>query len=209
MVLANNLFQLALSDLPSPYLSGDYLAAQRVQVVQRRIHPYRVLLAEKAHDAFLAPYLYAGLTRTFDDRRQLLGDQAVHLLPLADAPHNAQQVHVFGKGDTFHIKRHLAVREYLRPHPTVCAEYGELKRRLASQYPDDIEAYCDGKNFHATTGTGGTPVLPASRKRGGCAETTRQINEMICKIKDMGVKFNNQDIINYAESYTQYYPIAG
>lgn len=27
MVLANNLFQLALSDLPSPYLSGDYLAA--------------------------------------------------------------------------------------------------------------------------------------------------------------------------------------
>ena len=133
MVLANNLFQLALSDLPSPYLSGDYLAAQRVQVVQRRIHPYRVLLAEKAHDAFLAPYLYAGLTRTFDDRRQLLGDQAVHLLPLADAPHDAQQVHVFGKGDTFHIKRHLAVREYLRPHPTVCAEYGELKRRLASR----------------------------------------------------------------------------
>lgn len=31
------------------------------------------------------------------------------------------------------------------------------------------------------------------------AETTRQINEMICKIKDMGVKFNNQDIINSAE----------
>ena len=55
------------------------------------------------------------------------------------------QVHVFGKGDTFHIKRHLAVREYLRSHPTVCAEYGELKRRLASQYPDDIEAYCNGK----------------------------------------------------------------
>ena len=103
-MLANNLFQLALSDLPSPYLSGDYLAAQRVQVVQRRIHPYRVLLAEKAHDAFLAPYLYAGLTRTFDDRRQLLGDQAVHLLPLADAPHDAQQVHVFGKGDTFHTE---------------------------------------------------------------------------------------------------------
>lgn len=31
------------------------------------------------------------------------------------------------------------------------------------------------------------------------AETTRQINEMICKIKDMGIKFNNQDIINSAE----------
>lgn len=31
------------------------------------------------------------------------------------------------------------------------------------------------------------------------AETTRQINGMICKIKDMGVEFNNQDIINSAE----------
>lgn len=31
------------------------------------------------------------------------------------------------------------------------------------------------------------------------AETTKQINEMICKIKDMGIKCNNQDIINSAE----------
>ena len=76
---------------------GGYLAVQRMQVIRRRIYPYRVLLAEEARDAFLAPYLYAGLARTFDDRRQPAGDQAVHLLPLADALHDAQQVRLFGR----------------------------------------------------------------------------------------------------------------
>lgn len=69
---------------------GGYLAVQRAQVVRRWIYPYRVLLAEEARDAFFAPYLYAGLARNFDDRRQPAGDQAVHLLPLADALHDAQ-----------------------------------------------------------------------------------------------------------------------
>lgn len=67
---------------------GRYLTVQRMQVIRRRIYPYRVFLAEEARDAFLAPYLYAGRVRTFDDRRQPVGDQAVHLLPLADAPHD-------------------------------------------------------------------------------------------------------------------------
>lgn len=37
-----------------------------------------------------------GLARTFDDRRLLLGDQAVHRFPLADALHDVQQVRLFG-----------------------------------------------------------------------------------------------------------------
>lgn len=74
-----------------------YLIVQRMQVVRRRKYPYRVLLTEEARDAFLAPYLYAGLGGTGDGGRQPVGDQAVHLLPLADAPHDAQQVRLFGR----------------------------------------------------------------------------------------------------------------
>ena len=76
---------------------GRYLTVQRVQVLRRRIYPYRVLLAEEARDAFLAPYLYAGLGGTGDGGQQPVGDQAVHLLPLADALHDAQQVRLFGR----------------------------------------------------------------------------------------------------------------
>lgn len=56
------------------------------------------------------------------------------------------QVHIFENGNTADILRHLAFRDYLRTHPAACAAYGALKQRLAKQYPDDIEGYCDGKN---------------------------------------------------------------
>jgi hypothetical protein len=40
---------------------------------------------------------------------------------------------------------HLAVRDYLRTHPEAATEYGDLKKRLAKEFPDDIESYIDGK----------------------------------------------------------------
>ena len=43
------------------------------------------------------------------------------------------------------LANHLAVRNYLRAHPGVAAEYGELKKRLAEEYPHDIDGYIDGK----------------------------------------------------------------
>lgn len=56
------------------------------------------------------------------------------------------QIHIFEESNTEDIKRHLAVRDYLRVHDDVALEYGELKERLALKYPNDIEAYCDGKD---------------------------------------------------------------
>ncbi|WP_019849948.1 GrpB family protein [Desulfitobacterium sp. PCE1] len=56
------------------------------------------------------------------------------------------QIHVFEKRNTNDIERHLAVRDYLRTHPEDALEYGELKSRLATMFPLDIEAYCDGKD---------------------------------------------------------------
>jgi GrpB-like predicted nucleotidyltransferase (UPF0157 family) len=39
----------------------------------------------------------------------------------------------------------IAFRDYLRAHPAVATEYGDLKRRLAGQYRFDREAYTDAK----------------------------------------------------------------
>jgi GrpB-like predicted nucleotidyltransferase (UPF0157 family) len=43
------------------------------------------------------------------------------------------------------LANHLAVRDYLRTHPEAATEYGELKKRLAKEFPDDIDSYIDGK----------------------------------------------------------------
>jgi GrpB-like predicted nucleotidyltransferase (UPF0157 family) len=46
------------------------------------------------------------------------------------------------------LKNHLGLRDYLRAHPQVAREYGDLKATLASRFPDDIDAYIAGKtNF--------------------------------------------------------------
>ncbi|TDY42357.1 GrpB-like predicted nucleotidyltransferase (UPF0157 family) [Alicyclobacillus sacchari] len=53
-------------------------------------------------------------------------------------------VHVFQVG-SLHIRRHLAFRDYLRKHPNEAREYGELKRKLAQAFPNDIGSYIQGK----------------------------------------------------------------
>lgn len=40
----------------------------------------------------------------------------------------------------------LAFRDYLRAHPGAGAEYAALKRRLASEFPNDRTAYTEGKS---------------------------------------------------------------
>ncbi|MEZ7172705.1 GrpB family protein [Sporosarcina sp. OR05] len=53
-------------------------------------------------------------------------------------------VHIYEQGSR-DIERHLAFRDYLRVHPNIAKQYGDLKERLANQFPDDIDAYIDGK----------------------------------------------------------------
>jgi len=43
------------------------------------------------------------------------------------------------------FRRHIAFREYLRTHPQDAAAYAALKRKLASQYRSDREAYNQAK----------------------------------------------------------------
>jgi GrpB-like predicted nucleotidyltransferase (UPF0157 family) len=43
------------------------------------------------------------------------------------------------------LANHLAIRDYLRAHPASVREYSALKKRLASEFADDIDGYIDGK----------------------------------------------------------------
>ena len=56
------------------------------------------------------------------------------------------QIHIFSAESRGEIRRHLAVRDYLRTHREEADAYGRLKERLAEEYPYDIEGYCDGKD---------------------------------------------------------------
>jgi len=55
------------------------------------------------------------------------------------------QIHAFQQSDA-HLIRHLAFRDYLRCHPIVRDQYGELKARVAINCDNDIDSYCAGKN---------------------------------------------------------------
>jgi putative glutamine amidotransferase len=54
------------------------------------------------------------------------------------------QVHVSEAGGDWE-RRHLAFRDWLRSHPEDAAAYAELKRRLASEHPNDILTYTESK----------------------------------------------------------------
>lgn len=53
-------------------------------------------------------------------------------------------LHIYQVGSP-EIERHLVFRDYLRAHPAVAKEYGELKIRLSEQFPSDIDSYINGK----------------------------------------------------------------
>ncbi|PIC80609.1 hypothetical protein CSV75_02115 [Sporosarcina sp. P18a] len=57
------------------------------------------------------------------------------------------QIHVFQEDNQYDISRHLAVRNYLRVHPEESKLYGDLKKKLASIFPDDLKSYIEGKNL--------------------------------------------------------------
>lgn len=56
-------------------------------------------------------------------------------------------VHIFQEDNLNEINRHLAVRNFLRINNDYVIKYGELKYNLAKSFPNDINAYMDGKDF--------------------------------------------------------------
>ncbi|PAV29138.1 hypothetical protein CIL05_12100 [Virgibacillus profundi] len=56
----------------------------------------------------------------------------------------SHHVHIYQVGSC-EIKRHLVFRDYLQRNLEVKKSYGELKERLAQQFPYDIKSYINGK----------------------------------------------------------------
>ena len=54
-------------------------------------------------------------------------------------------IHIFA-ADSAQVKRHLAFRDYMIAHPEDAQSYSKLKRRLAREYPTNIDRYMDGKD---------------------------------------------------------------
>lgn len=55
-------------------------------------------------------------------------------------------VHVFQMDNKDDINRHLAVRDFLQIHSEEAERYGNLKEKLAKQFPSDIDSYANGKD---------------------------------------------------------------
>ena len=53
-------------------------------------------------------------------------------------------LHCYEVGNS-EIRRHLAFRDYLRSHSDVANQYAQLKISLARKFPNDAEAYQQGK----------------------------------------------------------------
>ncbi|HEU5139398.1 MAG TPA: GrpB family protein [Bacillales bacterium] len=58
--------------------------------------------------------------------------------------YRTHHVHIYEWGNP-EIERHIAFRNYLRAHPSVAKDYGNLKEKLSQRFPDDIESYIQGK----------------------------------------------------------------
>lgn len=56
------------------------------------------------------------------------------------------QIHIFEESNQKDIKRHLAVRDYLRTHKQDALKYGELKMKLAQKHSHSINDYSLGKD---------------------------------------------------------------
>jgi GrpB-like predicted nucleotidyltransferase (UPF0157 family) len=63
-----------------------------------------------------------------------------------DSPERLPRHHLYAcPRDSVALANHLAVRDHLRTHPETAHEYGELKKRLAREFPHDIDKYIAGK----------------------------------------------------------------
>jgi|GEM_PF-119786 len=49
------------------------------------------------------------------------------------------------QSDNLALRNHLQVRDYLCANSDAVEQYSNLKRRLAAEFPDDIDAYCQAK----------------------------------------------------------------
>lgn len=74
-----------------------------------------------------------------------LGIPMRRYLQLNDGDLRIQNIHIFEEGNP-EIEKHITFRNWMRSHPDACAQYGELKGKLAKKFPHDILGYGLGKD---------------------------------------------------------------
>jgi GrpB-like predicted nucleotidyltransferase (UPF0157 family) len=79
-----------------------------------------------------------------------VGDQGIpgrEAFELLQEGNLAQDHHLYVcRENAEELRRHIAFRDYLRDHPDVAAEYGQLKCKLAARFRDNRDAYTDAKS---------------------------------------------------------------
>jgi putative glutamine amidotransferase len=81
-------------------------------------------------------------------------------------------VHLCRAGSPFE-RRHLAFRDWLRTHPRDAVAYGDLKRELAAEHPNDVHTYTEGKTGFIRA-IEAKALAAASRAVPGVGERTSQ-----------------------------------
>jgi len=74
-----------------------------------------------------------------------LGIEGREVFTYRDKPHLMEHhLYVCDKGAD-ELKRHLALRDFLRGNQEYREKYGRIKIEMAEKYPHDIDSYIDGK----------------------------------------------------------------
>jgi GrpB-like predicted nucleotidyltransferase (UPF0157 family) len=75
-----------------------------------------------------------------------LGDLGIEDREAFEHPRGLPRHHLYVCPEgTIGVVNQLAVRDYLRSHPAAARQYGELKKQLAREFPQDIDSYVFGK----------------------------------------------------------------
>ena len=74
-----------------------------------------------------------------------LGIEGREAFAYKDKPHLMEHHLYVCYKDASELKRHLALRDFLRDNEEYCEKYSKIKVEIANKYPHDIEKYLEGK----------------------------------------------------------------
>lgn len=77
---------------------------------------------------------------------QCLGEDGIKGRRFFMKADNSVHVHAYDGNNHDRIESLIAFYDYLKDHPEVAKEYGELKEKLAKKYPNNIKKYNKGKD---------------------------------------------------------------
>lgn len=133
----------AIADTIGPWITGGIHHVGSTAVPGLRAKPVIDIMAGVADLESARPCvdLLAPLEYCYAPYRT----EAMHWFCKPDPSHRTHHLHLVPTGSATYLDA-LAFRDYIRHHPDAAARYEALKRDLAARYPNDREAYTQGKS---------------------------------------------------------------